>query len=65
MAELREWRSGVSRAAGVADQAICSDRVLRSLLDAPPDNLDALAARLGISPLAAARLRPLPHRARA
>ena len=65
MDELRQWRTGVSRAAGVSDQAICSDRVLRSLLDAPPDSLDALATRLGISPLAAARLRPLPHRAHA
>jgi DNA helicase-2/ATP-dependent DNA helicase PcrA len=65
MDELREWRAGVSRAAGVADQAICSDRVLRSLLESPPEDIAALAARLGISPQAAARLRPLPHRVRA
>lgn len=63
MAPLRTWRAGVSRAAGVSDQAICSDRVLRSLLDSPPEDVAALAARLGISPLAAGRLRPLPHRA--
>ena len=61
LAELKAWRAGVSRAAGVSDQAICTDRVLRSLLESPPENISALAGRLGISPEAAARLRPLPH----
>ena len=61
LADLKAWRTGVSRAAGVSDQAICNDRVLRTLLESPPENMAALAERLGISPEAAARLRPLPH----
>jgi len=58
---LRAWRGSVARVAGVDDIAVCSDRVLRSLLDDPPADTDALAARLGMSLTAAARLRPLPN----
>ncbi len=60
LAALRAWRGNVARVAGVADIAVCSDRVLRTLLDDPPPDTDALAARLGMSLTAAARLRPLP-----
>ncbi len=56
MVPMRAWRSGVARAAGVADVAVCSDRVLRSLLDDPPETTPALAERLGISVTAAQRL---------
>jgi DNA helicase II / ATP-dependent DNA helicase PcrA len=63
LGELKAWRAAVARSAGVPDQAICSDRVLRSLLESPPESAAALAERLGITELAAARLRPLPHRA--
>lgn len=60
LADLRAWRSRVARGAGLSDGAVCSDSVLRSLLERPPASTDELAARLGITPLAAARLRPLP-----
>ena len=61
LAELRAWRSQVARGAGTVDEAICSDSVLRSLLERPPTNNDELAARLGLTPLAAGNLRPLPN----
>jgi len=57
---LREWRAAVARSAGLSEHAICSDRVLRSLLDQPPGDTRSLANRLGITETAAARLRPLP-----
>jgi DNA helicase II / ATP-dependent DNA helicase PcrA len=60
LAELKAWRSQVARGAAVAELSICSDSVLRSLLERPPTNTDELAERLGLTPLAAARLRPLP-----
>ena len=60
LAELKAWRSQVARGAGVAELTICSDTVLRSLLDRPPASNDELADRLGLTPLAAAKLRPLP-----
>ncbi len=60
LAELKAWRSQVARGAAVAELTICSDSVLRSLLERPPANTDELAERLGLTPLAAARLRPLP-----
>ncbi|MEY4175301.1 MAG: ATP-dependent helicase [Actinomycetota bacterium] len=60
LAPLREWRMAIARSAGLSEQAVCSDRVLRSLLSEPPTDLAALAARLGITETAAARLRPLP-----
>jgi DNA helicase II / ATP-dependent DNA helicase PcrA len=60
LAELKAWRRQIARGAAVAELTICSDRVLRSLLDRPPTNTDELAARLGLTPLAAAKLRPLP-----
>lgn len=56
----REWRAAIARVSGQSEQAVCTDRVLRSLADAPPANTDELAARLGITATAAARLRPLP-----
>ncbi|MEO5724195.1 MAG: ATP-dependent helicase [Ilumatobacteraceae bacterium] len=60
VAALRDWRSGVARAANVTDTAVCNDRVLRSLQLDPPADIAELAARLGVTPTAAARLRPLP-----
>lgn len=60
LADLREWRRGVARVAGVPEVAVCNARVLRSLHDDPPADVVALAERLGMSVTAAARLRPLP-----
>jgi DNA helicase-2/ATP-dependent DNA helicase PcrA len=56
----REWRASIARLSGQSEQAVCSDRVLRSLVDAPPADIAELARRLGITETAAARLRPLP-----
>ena len=58
LAELRAWRAGVARAAGVAEKAVCSDQTLRSLLASPPADVAALAARLGVGSAAAERLAP-------
>lgn len=60
LADLRQWRAAVARVSGAAERAVCSDEVLRSLLDAPPAGPAELAARLGITVTAAERLRPLP-----
>ena len=60
LADLKAWRRQIARGAAVAELTICSDSVLRGLLEKPPANTDELAARLGVTPLAAARLRPLP-----
>ncbi len=60
LTELRTWRSQIARGARVDELAICSDIVLRTLLERPPSNIDELAERLGLTPLAAAKLRPLP-----
>jgi ribonuclease D len=60
LAELKVWRTHIARGAGVAERTICSDTVLRNLLEHPPANTAELAQRLGITPLAAAKLRPLP-----
>ena len=46
----------VARAARVGELTICSDFVLRSLLERPPTDVDELAERLGVTPLAAAKL---------
>jgi ribonuclease D len=56
----REWRAAIARASDQPEKAVCNDRVLRSLLDEPPVSPEDLAKRLGITPSAAARLRPLP-----
>ncbi|HZX55900.1 MAG TPA: 3'-5' exonuclease, partial [Ilumatobacteraceae bacterium] len=61
LAELRAWRTHVARAASVSELTICSDLVLRSLLERPPADAGELAERLGVTPLAAAKLRPLPN----
>ena len=61
LAELKAWRRQIARGASRAELTICSDTVLRSLLDRPPASTDELAARLGVTPLAAAKLRPLPE----
>jgi DNA helicase-2/ATP-dependent DNA helicase PcrA len=61
LSELKVWRSQIARGAGITDQAICSDSVLRGLLERPPTSTDELAARLGLTPLVAGRLRPLPE----
>jgi DNA helicase-2/ATP-dependent DNA helicase PcrA len=61
LADLKAWRRQIARGAAVAELTICSDTVLRSLLDRPPASTDELAARLGLTPLAAAKLRPLPE----
>ncbi len=55
---LRAWRAAVARRAGVADSAVCPDRVLRSLHTDPPVDAAAVAARLGIGLAAAERLAP-------
>lgn len=60
LADLKTWRSQVARGAAVAERTICSDGVLRGLLERPPADTDELAVRLGLTPLAAAKLRPLP-----
>lgn len=57
---LRVWRSAVARVSGMAERAVCSDEVLRSLHTAPPHDTAELARRLGITVTAAERLRPLP-----
>lgn len=61
LAELKAWRSQIARGAGIADRAICSDTVLRGLLEQRPTSTDELAERLGLTPHAAGRLRPLPE----
>lgn len=61
LADLKAWRRQIARGAAVAELTICSDSVLRSLLDRPPATTDELAARLGLTPLAASKLRPLPE----
>jgi DNA helicase-2/ATP-dependent DNA helicase PcrA len=58
LVDLRAWRAGVARAAGVDERAVCSDTILRSLLDAPPGDAHELAVRLGVSPTVAARWAP-------
>jgi DNA helicase-2/ATP-dependent DNA helicase PcrA len=58
LAPLKDWRAGVARAAGVADRAVCSDQVLRSLLADPPTDTAGVAARLGVGIGAAERLAP-------
>ena len=60
LAPFREWRAGIARVSGMPDTAVCSDRVLRSLMEQPPADAADLARRLGITESAAARLRPLP-----
>lgn len=60
LSDLRSWRAAVARAAGVAERAVCSDDTLRSLAASPPADAADLARRLGITPTAAERLRPLP-----
>ena len=57
---FREWRSAIARVSGQPDHAVCSDKVLRSLAEAPPVDTAELAHRLGITETAAQRLRPLP-----
>jgi len=57
---FREWRAGIARVSGMPERAVCSDRVLRSLMEHPPADAADLAQRLGITESAAARLRPLP-----
>lgn len=60
MSPYREWRAAIARVSGQPDRSVCNDRVLRSLRDEPPVTALELAARLGITETAAARLRPLP-----
>jgi hypothetical protein len=60
LADLKVWRAQIARGAGVAERSICSDAVLRGLLEAPPTSIEDLAERLGLTAVAAARLRPLP-----
>ncbi len=58
LADLRVWRAGVARAAGVADRAVCSDQILQSLHRDPPTDTTQLAARLGVGISAAERFAP-------
>ena len=55
---LRAWRAAVARRAGVTEQAVCPDRVLRSLHADPPTDVAGVAARLGVGLAAAERLAP-------
>ena len=55
---LRLWRAAVARRAGVTEQAVCPDRVLRSLHADPPTDAAGVAARLGVGLAAAERLAP-------
>ncbi len=55
---LRTWRAAVARRAGITEQAVCPDRVLRSLLADPPRDAAEVAARLGVGLSAAERLAP-------
>lgn len=64
LAPFREWRAAVARVSAQPEQSICTDKVLRSLLEHPPADTAELARRLGITESAAARLRPLPQPAR-
>jgi superfamily II DNA helicase RecQ len=48
-ARVRAWRADVARAAGVGERAVCSDQVLRSLVEDPPQGAAELAERLGVS----------------
>ncbi len=61
LAALKTWRSQIARGAGITERAICSDKVLRSLLERPPASTTELAERLGMTPLAAGKLKPLPQ----
>ncbi|MEY2401497.1 MAG: ATP-dependent helicase UvrD/PcrA [Ilumatobacteraceae bacterium] len=61
LADLKAWRRQIARGAAVSELTICSDIVLRGLLERPPASTDELATRLGLTPLAAAKLRPLPE----
>jgi len=56
--DLRAWRDGIARAAGVSAQAVCSDQVLRGLLVDPPADAATVARRLGLGMSAAERLAP-------
>ncbi|MCB0984299.1 MAG: ATP-binding domain-containing protein, partial [Ilumatobacter sp.] len=47
LAPYTAWRAAVARASGQPERAVCSDRVLRSLLEDPPADASALATRLG------------------
>lgn len=58
LADLRSWRAGLARAAGIAERAVCTDQTLRSLVEMPPEDPRELATRLGISVSAAERLAP-------
>jgi DNA helicase-2/ATP-dependent DNA helicase PcrA len=60
LAELRAWRHRIARVSGVDDRVVCTDKVLRSLLDNPPVDTADIAQRLGITEAAAARLAPIP-----
>ena len=60
MDALREWRASVARVSGLPERSVCSDRMLRSLLEQPPADVTELARRLGITVSSAERLRPLP-----
>ncbi len=61
LAPYRDWRAAVAKVSGQPERAVCSDRVLRSLMESPTASTAELAARLGITESAAARLRPLPQ----
>ena len=58
LAELKAWRAGIARAAGVAERAVCSDQILQSLHSDPPADITVLAVQLGVGVSAAARLAP-------
>ncbi|MGD9997184.1 MAG: ATP-dependent helicase [Ilumatobacteraceae bacterium] len=58
MSDLRAWRRDVARAAALSEDAVCSDRVLRSLLDDPPSDATELATRLGVTLSVAERWAP-------
>jgi DNA helicase II / ATP-dependent DNA helicase PcrA len=58
LAALRAWRDEVARKAGIAPDAVCTVRALRTLAEHPPTDTDGIATVLGVSSSAAARLAP-------
>jgi DNA helicase-2/ATP-dependent DNA helicase PcrA len=55
---LRSWRRAAAIAAGLPEQAICTDRALEAVASARPATVDELAALPEIGPIAARRLGP-------
>jgi DNA helicase-2/ATP-dependent DNA helicase PcrA len=55
---LRSWRRAAAMAAGLPEQAICTDRALAAVASARPSTVAELAALPEVGPIAARRLGP-------